>query len=891
MTTTTIRAGFSAAAALAALSVATDSRATDLVTLSPQNWDAYAPIGKEADAIYGDFVLRNERVTAVIARPVRMRNANMMVRDVGGMIVDLARRDGGGGDQLQVFYAAQPTNDYQFAGIEVDRPEVFDVERNEVDGTNQARSTTLVRAESISLKLVSKPNPDRPLVELRYTLADDSDAVVVETTWTNDTGRDLSIAPADVLRAERTFDKAPDGETRLFWVEDPWFGQAYGVMLNRQAEVAFDDRRRPSKTADGRFRNVGVGKGKAYVTAIDASTRGHLSTLAYTLDGEGAATLKPGDSLAISRRIFPAAHLFDLRAVAADLEGREQVAGGVIVRDQGGNPIAGADVTLRVDGDVYGHARTDAEGRFNSRIVDGMGGTPEAVAPWGDSTTEFEPLDGEAHTYVATLPEPGYVDAAITDLDGGPIPCKVQFNGSDGAESPNFGPDTGSHAIGNVYYSEDGSFRLPLGPGSYDVIVSYGPEYDAVFTNIEIERGEETALTATLERTVDSTGWVSADFHSHSTPSGDNSSSQRGRVLNLLCEHVEFAPCTEHNRLSTYVPHLRELGVEPLMATCTGMELTSVPGTLNHQNAFPLVLREHIQDGGAPMRDLDPEIQVERLALWDGYSEKLIQLNHPDLGQVFFDRNGDGMPDQGFRGMFGAIDVIEVHPPHLIFEAALLGRSDRTDNNDIVNWMQLLNQGMRYPGVVNTDAHYNFHGSGWLRNYLKSPTDDPAEIDVMDMVHAAEGGHVVMSNGPFLDVIARSNGDEAIPGDDLALSGGSATLHVKVQTPNWFDVDRVQVFVNGRPDPELNFTRAETPEAFGDEVVAFDREIPITLEADAHVIVATIGEGSTLGPVVGPEHAIDKPVAVSNPIFIDADGGGFEPSMDTLGAPLPTKAN
>ena len=91
MRTTTLRAGLSAAAALAALSVATDSRATDLVTLSPQNWDAYAPIGKEADAIYGDFVLRNERVTAVIARPVRMRNANMMVRDVGGMIIDLAR--------------------------------------------------------------------------------------------------------------------------------------------------------------------------------------------------------------------------------------------------------------------------------------------------------------------------------------------------------------------------------------------------------------------------------------------------------------------------------------------------------------------------------------------------------------------------------------------------------------------------------------------------------------------------------------------------------------------------------------------------------------------------------------------------------------------------------
>ena len=29
-------------------------------------------------------------------------------------------------------------------------------------------------------------------------------------------------------------------------------------------------------------------------------------------------------------------------------------------------------------------------------------------------------------------------------------------------------------------------------------------------------------------------GWISADFHSHSSPSGDNTGSQRGRVLNIF---------------------------------------------------------------------------------------------------------------------------------------------------------------------------------------------------------------------------------------------------------------------------------------------------------------------------------------------------------------------
>ncbi|QDV35079.1 CehA/McbA family metallohydrolase [Tautonia plasticadhaerens] len=850
-----------AALALATAMPAPPTRATDLVTLSPQTWDSYAPVGKEADAIYGDFALRNDRVVAVIARPVRMRNANMTVRDVGGMIIDLARRDSEGGDQLQAFYAASPTNDFQFAGVEVDEPEIFDVERNEPDGTNRARPSMLVRARSITLRLISKPRPDRPTVELRYTLGDDADAVTVETTWTNDTGRDLAIEPADALRAERTFEKAPDGSSSLFWVADAHFGQAYGV-LPEGVEV--------SSKSDARY-----------------------SYLDYPIGGSDEVVLGPGESTSLSRRLVPAADLFEVRAVAAEAQGVEQSEGSLVVRDESGAPVEGADVLLRVDGELYARGRTDAEGRLSGRLPAGMEGEPEVVAPWGDSTTEFEPLDGEPGTYVATLPQPGYVVAEISGEDGGPIPCKVQFKGKNGTESPDFGPDSGEVAVGNLYYSHDGRFRQALAPGQYDVIISYGPEYDAVFTELAVDRGAEAGLTATLVRTVDTTGWVSSDFHSHSTPSGDNTASQLGRVLNLLCEHVEFAPCTEHNRLSTYVPHLRALGVERLMATCTGLELTNRPLPLNHQNAFPLALREHTQDGGAPTIDDDPETQIERLALWDGHSDKLVQVNHPDLGHMFFDRNGDGQQDQGFRGMFGHMDVIEVHPLHTIFEPASIDRDGRSYNNTIVNWMQLLNQGHRIPGVVNTDAHYNLHGSGWLRNDLKSPTDDPSEIDVMDVVHAAEAGQVVMTSGPFLEVVARSDGAEAIPGGDLELAGGSATLRVKVQCPNWFDVDRVQVFLNGKPSEDLDFTRESTPDAFSSEgAVRFDREIPLTLDEDTHVIVATIGEGSSLGPVFGEGgHADDKPVAVSNPIFIDADGDGFEPNGDTLGAPLPTKEN
>jgi hypothetical protein len=111
-------------------------------------------------------------------------------------------------------------------------------------------------------------------------------------------------------------------------------------------------------------------------------------------------------------------------------------------------------------------------------------------------------------------------------------------------------------------------------------------------------------------------------------------------------------------------------------------------------------------------------------------------------------------------------------------------------------------------------------------------------------------------------------------------------VKIRVQCPNWFDVDRVQVFVDGRADPALGFTRRDRPECFARGVVRFERTVPVKLARDAHIVVATVGEDSNLGLVMGPEHAKRRPIAVTNPIFVDVDGGGFAPSGDLLGAPL-----
>ena len=59
--------------------------------------------GKEIDWIDGDYVLRNDQVVAVIARPSAQRHANMTVRSVGACIIDFTRLDVES-DQLSCYY-------------------------------------------------------------------------------------------------------------------------------------------------------------------------------------------------------------------------------------------------------------------------------------------------------------------------------------------------------------------------------------------------------------------------------------------------------------------------------------------------------------------------------------------------------------------------------------------------------------------------------------------------------------------------------------------------------------------------------------------------------------------------------------------------------------------
>lgn len=810
--------------------------AAELVRLSAENYERTAPVGKEVDAIYGDYCLRSDKLIAVVAGPAADRRANMTTPRVAGCVIDLTRRDRPN-DQLTCFYPGGMQYLYTAAKV---------VEE---------------RGEAVQLVCTTGDDPTGLQVIVTYTLRDGDDYLSIARQFVNNARRTKTIALMDGMRADTSFTKVSNGATNLFWVHDDWFKQAYGLTAKNLEMTTQSDNRR--------------------------------SQLTYASNGRRSIDLLYRDTFDIQTRLFVADNLLALKGNVAAADGKLGQATTVVVKGSSGRGIGHVLLTVSQDAAEIGQARTDEDGSVMFRIPRGKYHFVVTAPANGAAERDVEIRSDQ--TIVFALPAAPEVAVQISDEAGGRIPCKLQFQGIDGTKDPYFGPNTQAPGVNNLYYSRNGRFELAVPAGTYKILISRGPEYDLETKTVTLRSGGTTPLNATLRRVVKTDGWVSSDIHGHSTPSGDNTTTMEGRVLNLLCEHVEFAPCTEHNRLDTYEPILKRLGCEKLMATCTGIEVTGQPLPINHQNAFPLKLRFGLQDNGGPREDVDPELQIRRLAEWDNRSNKLVQQNHPDMGWLYFDRNGDGNPDGGFSGMFEFQNVVEVwgNGQSSLIDESILSKSALTPagyNNRLFNWLQILNLGRRMVGVANTDAHYTDHGSGWVRNYVRAATDDPAQLHTADMVRNYSQGRVIMTNGPFLEVQASSVGRKAGPGGNLVASESVVSLDIGVQCANWYDINRVQVLVNGRQPPEYNFTRKTHASLFGSGVMRFKHTVDVKVDNDAHLIVVATGEGLGFGDVMGPALKAAPPTAISNPIYVTKTDGPFTANRDTLEQPLPVKA-
>ncbi len=783
------------------------------------------PRGKEADGIVGDFILRNDKIEALISGDLPLRRANMSTfygadGITPGCLYDLALR-GVANDQLTVFCPA-----------------------GQQGAVSWVRVTQSGGEEAIVETVATAPNHAGLSRRHEYRLRDGWQGVLITTHLRNESKTPMKVA---------TLDK---------WTN---------------------------------FKRTGTSLGIVWADAIDPADKCGYA-YGFTEGEPGPSVdLAPGAEVKFSRILAVGTSSLDAAGLVAAQRGATgRVAG--IVRDSQGAPVTTAQLAIRP---TAGQARALGIG-----YTDGAGHFSVALPP-GDYEIAFDDIgretvtrkisvqSGQTAAVDTAMSQPATVEFDIRDEAGRSIPCKAQFNMTGGGERIDLGPENRAHGCADQWFSERGKFRVQLPPGSYRIVVTHGIEYSHLSREVTIAAGATFGFGGTLKRLVDTTGWVSADYHNHSTPSGDNTCGTDDRVISLAAEHVEFAPTTEHNRLYDWRPHIARLGLSEYVQTVPGMELT---GSGAHLNAFPFKPEPGAQDAGAPVWNKDPRISAITLRDWQGAEpDRWVQINHPDMVEDFIDRDGDGRADGGFHGLATLIDGIETqngHGTELLagrpFKVTkdTLGKESVSTIREFI-WLQMLNRGHRYAAMAVCDAHSVWgNGVGGWRMYMPSASDEPARIDWREQSRHAKAGHSILTTGPFLSVSTDSG---AGPGDSVRASGG-VKLRVKVQCTDWLDIDRVQVLVNGRQRPELNFTRQAQPEMFGAGVVKFERTLDVPLSEDAHLIVVAVGEKSDLSIGYGSSgQAKMRPFAYNNPIFVDVDGGGFLPNGDTLGWPLPVK--
>ncbi|MDF1814196.1 MAG: CehA/McbA family metallohydrolase [Verrucomicrobiales bacterium] len=810
----------------------------EVVELGSENFDS-RPGGKEADSIAGDFVLRSKYVEAVISGDLPLRRANMSAyygdgNHTPGCLYDLTPT-GKNNDQLTVFSPCLQKGDVSSVTIDRENP----------SGT--AAVKTYISAATSGKNVA---------VTHEYRVSDSWNGILISTTFDNQS------------------DKAVPQNIYDHWTQMRVQGSTKGI---RWAD-AID----PADKCGYAFAWVTEGG------ATDAESRiVKRSNRNLTIELAAGETLKIARFLAVGNS--PAEAIGLVAEVRRKLN-TTPLTWQLSAIDK--SRVTNAKILFPGDGKAHPAAYPDAAGKLSFPWF--VGSHPVEIRDIGRETVTDEiALEvNKPASKTTQLPALSSVQFSIS-ADGGDTPCKIQFAPRQGTAKLNLGPSDRAHGCVDQWHSEKGKFTVPLPAGEYQVTVTRGPEFSRYTEMIALKPGETIPIETDLKRVIDSTGWVSTDFHNHSTPSGDNTCGTDDRLINLAAEHIEFAPTTEHNRLYDWKPHIDKLKLDRFVKTVAGMELT---GRGAHINCFPLTPEPMKQDSGAPVWNKDPRISSLSLENWQKRDpDRWIHLNHPDMSENFVDRDRDGVADGGFAYFGKYINALETQNyrnSNILSKAPFTVGPAKTGLGKQVTvfrefiWLQLLNQGMKVWGIGVADAHH-VHGNGvgsW-RTYLPCSTDNPAEIDWREISRNARKGQMVLSSGPYLEVETEKG---TIAGGEEVLKGGKLKLNVKVQCPDWMKLDRVQVLINGRQDKNYNYTIADNKAMFKDGVVRFDESLSIELREDTHIIVVAAGENGDLISWFGTSSQGGiRPCAYNNPIFIDIDGNGFQPNGDTLGFELP----
>lgn len=429
----------------------------------------------------------------------------------------------------------------------------------------------------------------------------------------------------------------------------------------------------------------------------------------------------------------------------------------------------------------------------------------------------------------------------VREANGGPIPAKVTVLCSNGPCAvthkalvlyTDVTKDPLPDQIAQVAWvgpSGTATFELPA--GQYAVLVSRGPEYSVhppAYPSIPGQaidlRTTDATINAVLARVLDTTGWMSADFHVHAVNSPDSIVDNAKRALTFAGDGLDIIVSTDHDVITDFAPIIAQTGLSPFLASVIGEEVS--PMEWGHYNFFPLTLDPTNRTNGGALDWAGGEGPT--LSVGEIFSEgrrlgaRTIQVNHArgSLGgftalQLDTDTMATHMdpallrmsPQTGATAddsklistNFDALELLNPGDDYLDGTATLA----RGKFND---WFTLLSRGFLVAGTGVSDTHYALLATGW-RTWVDVGVDAPGQLDPVVLSSRLNAMRAITSNGPFVTARAyRVDGAGAIVTTPVGIGGTvppdtrQLGVTVEVQVPDYLDITKVELYTHRTDD-------------------------------------------------------------------------------------------
>ena len=652
--------------------------------------------------------------------------------------------------------------------------------------------------------------------------------------------------------------------------------------------------------------------------------------------------------------------------------------GGRVVDAQSQAGISGATVIIfdATGTKIVDELDTDTGGNFLGHLPPGMyqylalSDTRLDAATDANGNTSATPqpfvvVEGGQTGAFVQMPAPATLDIEVVDELGRHAPAKIQLIGHNSAvEGSGAGPIDGRNIlyslargervrptafdgtdryVENAWWTVDGRLDAQVRPGTYDLVISRGPEYELATATLTIASGSYAAKLFQLQRSFDTPGWIAGDFHVHAQPSTDSGLPIPDRVTSCAAEGLEVAVATDHNYITDYSPVIANLSLDQWLLGVPGMELTTFE--MGHFIGYPLKVDPGSTRGGEFVWAKQPPQslfdQLRGLAIDPNNS--VVTVAHPRqpvLGywsQFFIDAAtaepytptgimgvfapyGDEFAPANFAFDYDAVELItgrrleDVHTfiapdplppgpfpdPQPVSGQPVLQADGRPQFPGVVEtWMTMLDRGKSPTGMGASDSHHLLGDEpGYARTYVwvGDGNDVPGGYTRDEVVAGIRAHHAIATTGPF---ITMNVGDKMI-GDQVSMSG-PVSVAIAVKAPSWAPVDHLRVYSNGGaivadvaiPAPGTSFTTTISvppPTSGADmwivaEVTGDSNEFPVNSATefpplDVSVIIGALASGIDLSslPIAAklkpPALHFSKPLAITNPIFIDTNGDG-----------------